>query len=114
MTIRLPACPALEVAPSLAGMGIAGLLFFVSGLAFLAMLAAALFSTVAIFFLPWPIVFIALLAWAGLCLAAYNIVRSMELVNDPDWRGIGWIAVRLFLIALPWQVAGLLDLWGRL
>lgn len=100
----------LEDISSFAGMGLASLLFFVSGLVFVAMLAAALISTVGIFFTPWSNGLVALLAWSGLCLAAYNVVRCMELVNEPSWRALWWVAIRLALIISPWYIVWLLNL----
>jgi hypothetical protein len=81
-------------------MAVAGLIFFISGLAFLALIAAALFATFGLFLLPWPILIFAIWSWAALCVAGYHVVRAIELVNAPDWRALGWIGIRSALVTL--------------
>ena len=100
MRARLPRRPSLEDVSGLAAMALAAALFMVSGLAFIALIAAALASLIALFFFPWPGVIFAVWAWVALCIAGYHLVRSIELINAPDWRAFGWIGVRSLLIAL--------------
>jgi len=105
---RLSACPYPTVAVDLAAMAVAGLLFFASGVAFVALIAAALISTFMAFFSPAPGFMFAAWAWAALCVAGYNVVRSMELINAPDWRALGWVGVRSALVTLACPVWWLL------
>lgn len=85
---------------SFAAMALAGLIFFVSGLAFLILIAAALITFFGLFFLPWPIWIFAAWSWVALCVAGYHVVRAIELVNAPDWRALGWIGIRSALVTL--------------
>lgn len=88
---------------SFAAMMLAGIIFLVSGLAFLILIAAALITFFGLFLLPWSIWIFGIWSWTALCLAGYHVVRSIELVNAPEWRGLGLIGVRsaLAIVTCP-------------
>ncbi len=105
--IQLSRKPNLSTLTDLSAMAVAGVLALASGAAFIVLLLPALISSF-LAFAAWYFALFAVWAWCALTLAAWHIVRGIELVNAPSWKALAFFAFRSAMIALTCPV-----LWIR-
>jgi hypothetical protein len=87
------------VAVDLSTMVVSFLLFFVSSMAFIVLMIPALLGLVLPFVYSW-FIFYSIWLWVAVGVFTWQIVRTVELMNAPDWKGVGQVVLQSVIITI--------------